>query len=247
MSSLDSIIIFNSDWNPDKDIGALRKIDIDSQHDPINIIRLFLPLTLEENAKFLSKHNVSVDKSMHNISHSHRDKLLIRGASDLFHELERFHRVSDHVSCMISSFESSLLQDVAQELMSVYLDGGRKMGDGHSIYLKVQRRGEGHGKIRLVVEESDTLLKEENWPCDFWSKLLKSRNPQWKFVSDPNKRKRKKVHYAETEDVKRSRKVVHDSNDVTSTVDDQKVVTSAKGQAGSPQFTPWIVAYFLLY
>lgn len=229
MSSLDSIIIFNSDWNPVNDIRALQKVILDSQHYQMNIIRLFSPLTVEENAMFLSKNNATVENSMHNISHCHRDKLLIRGASALFHELEKFHLIADQFSSMISSLNSSLLQDVAQEFISIYLESDRQMGDGPSIYLKFRRNSESRGKFRLVADELDTLLTEECWPHNFWSKLLNSRCPQWKFVSDSSKRKRKIVNYNETEDVKKLRKVVHDSIDVTSTGKNQKVVTSDKG------------------
>ncbi|KAL9673771.1 hypothetical protein QQ045_030033 [Rhodiola kirilowii] len=238
LSSVDAIIIHNSEWNPVNDIRALQRIVIDSQHDPIKVFRLFLPHTVEENAMILAKHNVTLDNSMYNINQSNRDKLLISGASDLFDELERLHHVAAPVSTLISSFEGSLLQDVVQELMKIFLQNERQMSDGLSICLKVQRGGGDHDKYHLVSDELTSPLSEEKWPREFWSKLVEGRNPQWKFVSSSNLRNRKRVRYDESENahsnksadvVKRRRKVVNDSTDITSAVANEKLVASDKG------------------
>uniref|UniRef100_A0A7N0TYD2 Helicase C-terminal domain-containing protein n=1 Tax=Kalanchoe fedtschenkoi TaxID=63787 RepID=A0A7N0TYD2_KALFE len=106
LSSVDAVIIHNSDWNPVNDVRALQKIVINSQHDPMNVFRLFLPQTVEENAMILAQHNVTIDT----INQSNRDKLLISGASDLFNELESFHHVAAPASTVISYMESSLVQ-----------------------------------------------------------------------------------------------------------------------------------------
>uniref|UniRef100_A0A7N0TWM5 Helicase C-terminal domain-containing protein n=2 Tax=Kalanchoe fedtschenkoi TaxID=63787 RepID=A0A7N0TWM5_KALFE len=233
LSSVDAVIIHNSDWNPVNDVRALQKIVINSQHDPMNVFRLFLPQTVEENAMILAQHNVTIDT----INQSNRDKLLISGASDLFNELESFHHVAAPASTVISYMESSLVQGAVQELMTKLFESGTQMGDGLTIHLKIQHNSD-RDKILFVPDELKSPFREKKWPHDFWSKLLDGRNPQWKYLSNSNSRNRKRVHYDESDEVqsnnsedvaKRRRRVVHGSTDITYVVENQKVVSSDNG------------------
>lgn len=233
LSSVDAIIIHNSEWNPVNDIRALQRIVIDSQHNPIKVFRLFMHQTVEENSMLLAKHSVTIDNSMHYITPSNRDKLLMNGASYLFDELERFHSVTAPVSTVYSSMEISLLQDVVDELMTLLLQNGREMVDGLSICLKVHRNEGDHGKYYLVSDELKTPL-EKKWPPDFWSELLEGRNPQWKYVSISNQRNRKRVRYDKSthsnsyksdDVVKSRRKVVNDKTYKASAIENEKAAS----------------------
>lgn len=48
LSTVDTAIIFNSEWNPANDLRALNKIAIDSQSEQIMIFQLYTSSTLEE-------------------------------------------------------------------------------------------------------------------------------------------------------------------------------------------------------
>jgi len=92
LSSVDTTIIFDSDWNPMNDIRSLQKLTLDSQFELIKTFRLYSPFTVEEKALILSRQGKTQDmdincpSSSRGLSHT----LLMWGASRLFDELRVF-------------------------------------------------------------------------------------------------------------------------------------------------------------
>ncbi|CAH9114333.1 unnamed protein product [Cuscuta epithymum] len=55
LSDIDSVILFNSDWDPANDFRALQKVSIDSKFEHLSIFRLYSSCTIEEKILILAK------------------------------------------------------------------------------------------------------------------------------------------------------------------------------------------------
>lgn len=68
LSHVDVVILFNSGWNPSADIRALHKINDDTNHEQLKVLRLYSAFTVEEKALFFSKQGAPLHSRMHNIN-----------------------------------------------------------------------------------------------------------------------------------------------------------------------------------
>ncbi|KAF8397710.1 hypothetical protein HHK36_016632 [Tetracentron sinense] len=248
LSSVDAVILFDSDWNPLNDIRALQKITIDSQYDQIKVFRLYSSCTVEEKVLILAKQGMTLDSNIPNISRSTSHMLLIWGASYLFNKLDEFHGTPGSGSNISS--EHSLLNDVIQELLTQLPENSVNTDASNcSIILKVQQSGATYLNNISLLGEVEMPLRDDELPHVFWTKLLEERYPQWRYSSGPSQRIRRKVQYCNEslkksevesdEVIKKRKKVVNTTNDPNSLKPSEenkrKVVAGDKeGASGTP-------------
>ncbi|KAL7198220.1 hypothetical protein ACSBR2_020685 [Camellia fascicularis] len=229
LSSVDAIVIFDSDLNPTNDLRALHKISIVSSSEPIKIFRLYSCCTVEEKLLDLATHDVTLDSNLQSISRSTSHMLLMWGASYLFNKLEEFHDSNTSTTGANVSSES-LVKDVAKEFLALVCQHCESTYTNNSRIMKVRYGGTAYSKNGSLLGES--LLGElktqltDGEPHVFWAKLLEGRCPQWRYSSGQSQRNRKRVHYfndspkkpeVKTDEVgKKRKKVVNNSADPAS-------------------------------
>ncbi|GFZ11392.1 hypothetical protein Acr_22g0007900 [Actinidia rufa] len=152
LSCVDTIILFDSDWDPLNDIRALEKITIDSQFEQLKVFRLYSSYTVEEKVLILAKQGLTLDSNIRNVSRSTCHMMLAWGALHLFNKLDDFHGYDALVSHSIITSEESYMSDVVSEFSALLPHNGRhprwKFLSGSSPQLK--RR----------TQRSDDLSKE---------------------------------------------------------------------------------------
>lgn len=233
LSSIDSIIIFDSDWNPMNDIRSLQKITLDSQFELIKIFRLYSTFTVEEKALILAKQCKSIDFNLQNINWSTSHMLLMWGASCLFDELKAFHDGETSASNVKSLFGRPFLKETMHEFSSLLSQDGEHVDSSNcSIFLKVQQNGATYqGNFSLLGELKLGLLDEE--PSQFfWTKLLDGKQFQWKYLNNSSQRSRKKVHHFDLVSevaAKKRRKVNNIVDQPSSKFEDEKLLAGNRG------------------
>lgn len=213
LSSIDAIIIFNSDWDPLNDIKALKRITIDSKFDEMNVFRLYSSCTVEEKVLILAKEGVILDIKIKDMKPSICHKLLSWGASYLFRKLDASNEFMASSLEIVNTAEQTLLEDVVQELLHLL---PRRSGDHNyvecsmakpsSMYVLKVQQNEGtycgvfslHGE--LIVQSKDNFsivrhLIDTEPPHIFWTNLLEDKQPRWKYMSSPMQRIKRKVKY----------------------------------------------------
>lgn len=220
LSSVDTVIIFGSDWSPMTDLRNLQRITLDSQSEQIKIFRLYSSCTVEEKVLILARQDKTLDSNLQNISRSTSHMLLMWGASYLFNKLSEFHSGNNPASGGITFFEQSL-QDVMQEFLNILSQNGKCSNISNSIILKItQNQGSYSGNFQLPGEQKIQLMDEEP-PYIFWKRLLQGKQPQWKYLSGSSQRNRKRAQHFDdlqkkpevgSDEVKKKRKKVANNN-----------------------------------
>ncbi|KAF7121226.1 hypothetical protein RHSIM_Rhsim13G0096400 [Rhododendron simsii] len=187
-SSVDSVVIFNGDWNPTNDIRALQKVSIGSSVEQIKVFRLYSPCTVEENVLVLATQDETLD--IQSISLSTIHMLLMWGASYLFNKLDEFH--GGNISTTSAS-STSILKDVAKEFLNVLFQDRENNHPNSSLVIQVQHSGGTYRKNVSLLGELKIQLPDGEEPTFFWTKLLEGRNPQWRYSSGQLPRNRKRV------------------------------------------------------
>jgi hypothetical protein len=193
LSSVDTVIIFDSDWTPMNNFKALQKITIDSQLEQIKLFRLYSSFTVEENVLILAKQN-KISDSLQNIIQSTCHMLLMLGVSQLFDNLDKFHGADTPAPSASSVSEQSLLKDVVKEFLSILQNGEDTGTTNTSMILRVQQIG-GIYSTSSLPSERTVLLLDEAQPHIFWTKLLEGKHLQWKYPFGSSQRNRKRVHH----------------------------------------------------
>ncbi|GAB4842887.1 hypothetical protein Ancab_012866 [Ancistrocladus abbreviatus] len=189
LSSVDAVIIFDSDWNPLNDLRALQRIKIDSKFEHINIFRFYSFCTIEENILILAKKEMTLD--IQSISRGTSHMLLMWGASYLFSKLDVFHCDNALDSSANLVPEDSLLWDVVQEFLSIL---AKHENVPCKFVSRVQPNGGIYGNTFSLGEQKVQLTIDE-LPHVFWGKLLDEGPRKWKFSSLSLPRNRKRVRY----------------------------------------------------
>ncbi|GAB2275172.1 hypothetical protein Dimus_009933 [Dionaea muscipula] len=193
LSSVDAVIIYNSDWNPLNDLRALQKITIESNMEQINVFRLYSFCTIEENMLALTKKQIGFGSNLQSVSVSSCHMLLMLGASYLFSKLDEFHLDNDPDVIAGIAFKDSFIRDVHQELFSLS-ENHRNEVSVKFISKAEQDEGKYQKSISLFGELTIQPAVQES-PHVFWGKLLDERHPRWKYLSSPPQRNRKRVQY----------------------------------------------------
>ncbi|KAK9168763.1 hypothetical protein Syun_000903 [Stephania yunnanensis] len=194
LSSVDFIILFDSDWNPLNDLKALQKISIESQFEELKVFRLYSAFAVEERVLVLAKNDVNtLESNLQNIHPTISQMLLCWGAYYLFSRLDGFHATSSSVPDV--AIEESFSDDVVQEFLNQLPNAGCMDMTNCSMISKVQQCGSRYYGDVSLPGESKGLSKNEESPQFFWTSLLAEKSPQWRFLSGPCPRVRRKTHY----------------------------------------------------
>lgn len=197
LSSIDSIIIYGSDFNPLNDLKALRKIKIGLQLKYVRIFRLYSPFTVEEKGLVLAKQSMITDSNSLNIMPSLSHSLLSWGVSFLFSRVDELQ----HDDCTSKSndrgtvFMDKVLLKFLTELSTDVEDRGKL---NSTIISKACMSGEFYSRnITLIGEREGVSSLDGNQP-KFWLNLLdgKSRCQSYKpievITEGTNKARRKR-------------------------------------------------------
>ncbi|XP_076916701.1 uncharacterized protein LOC143576511 isoform X2 [Bidens hawaiensis] len=226
LSSVDTIILFDSDWNPANDLRVLQRIAIDSHSEQIMTFRLYTSFTLEEQILRLAEHNVTITGKLQNLSRSTSDKLLMQGATYLFRKLDEFHSDSN------TSSEECWLNELMEEFLDLISYKSKNKDAGE---LKITRAKPVCGKNVMLPNESDGEP-----PHVFWKNLLTGRDPCWRYLSTnltPRQRSAKRPQYLEesprrtnvtNDDAGRKRKKITDITEPVASkpIIEESVITS---------------------
>ncbi|XP_077252881.1 uncharacterized protein LOC143892273 [Tasmannia lanceolata] len=198
LSGVDSIIIFDSDWNPLNDLRALQRINVDSPLEHLKVFRLYSSCTVEEKVLICAKQEMTLDSNIQNISCSISHMLLTWGASYLFNKLDEFHGHNSPSIGSKISYEQPLLNDTVLELLTQLpreVEADSINTSNCSVIMKVQNSGVAYPRNAYLHGEMEMLLTDEDVPHVFWTKLLDGRFPRWRYLSGSSQRARKKVQY----------------------------------------------------
>ncbi|KAI3831793.1 hypothetical protein MKX03_000135 [Papaver bracteatum] len=234
LSSVDIVILYDSDLNPYNDLKVLQKISIDSQHEQLKLFRLFSLCTLEEMVLIQAKQGVSIDPQ--NLNHSTIHQLLRWGAAYSFEQLVEFHDSSSSSNPIFSS------EHLVKELF------GPLTHDDSSVVVKVNQTGGTYSKDISLPGELEMQSVDKDLPHVFWTKLLNRKTPKWRYFPAASSSHRKRVRFfqgslekAEFHSdyvTKKRRKVLSGTNDAggrKSVVEDNRKVGASVVPIGSPR------------
>ncbi|KAL0409926.1 UNVERIFIED_CONTAM: Helicase protein MOM1 [Sesamum latifolium] len=202
LASIDSVIFFNSDWDPMNDFKALQKINLDSQFEQVKVFRLYSSYTVEEKVLILTKQGTTPEGNLMNMKQSTCQGLLTWGASYLFKKLDEFHNLHTLDTHSIISSGDLFVEDLFLELSTLLPNNENSdICKMNSFVLEVQLIGGTYSRnISLLGEVESTnnvsLVEEmvvKEPPYVFWANLLEGRNPRWKHFSNQSLRTRKGV------------------------------------------------------
>ncbi|PON42607.1 histone H3-K9 methyltransferase [Parasponia andersonii] len=195
LSSVDTVIIYASDWNPLIDVRALQKITLDSKPEQVTVFRLYSPYTLEEKVLILAKQGKFLDSKLENISLAISHMLLMWGASHQFKTLDEFHAEGLTASPAKSLSKEPSLEDIIQDFLQILSSNGKDSGS--STILNVPQVGGVYHSESPLFGELRSEVMDKVQPHLFWTQLLGGKHPQWKYISGSSQRNRKRVHYSE--------------------------------------------------
>nr|XP_029117149.1 uncharacterized protein LOC105033425 isoform X2 [Elaeis guineensis] len=196
LSSVDAIIIYNSDWNPLNDLRSLQKISLESQFEQVAVFRLYSSCTIEEKVLIFAKQDMILESNIQSISPSVSHSLLSWGASYLFSKLDELHQQENRNNCSENSSDNLLLDNVVLELLTkLSSKAGARDPSNCSILIKAQQSGASYSRNIMLVGEKDGISSLDKDPPSFWSHLLDGKYPQWRYISEPSQRSRRKVQH----------------------------------------------------
>lgn len=188
------------------DIRALQKIRIDSQLQPLKVLRLFSSFTVEEQILILAKQGVTLESNLENINRRTCHTLLNWGAHYLFDKLDLMHGCKAPDSHLNERTEESFLKDVFLELSAILPNKSEAIAPTSCSIISCIQQTEGAytsnslllGELELQSMENFLVVKQfmdNEPPHAFWTNLLEGRVHQWKYLPKPSARKRKTVQY----------------------------------------------------
>ncbi|KAG8387652.1 hypothetical protein BUALT_Bualt02G0043600 [Buddleja alternifolia] len=193
LSSLDIIVIYDSDWNPENDLRALQKISIDSTVDhQIKVFRLYSSYTVEERALVLAKQNLNLNNNLQTSSRAISDSLLMWGATRLFRKLDNYHAETSPDIDII--YGKSLLNEVTKEF-NLILSESRDDNDPNLAISKAKLNVVSYSTNTPMLGEAKIQFRDGEEPHMFWRNLLDGRSPKWKHLRGQSPRNRKRVQY----------------------------------------------------
>ena len=196
LSSVDTVILFDSDWDPQNDLRALQRMSISSQFEQLTVFRLYSSFTVEEKVLMLAKEGITLDSNIQLINQSTCHTLLRWGASYLFNKLDDLYDSGTSVVARDISSDQSILSDVICELSTLLACGSGDIDHhGWSFIVRVEQKG-GEYARNILLQGERVVKKLDNGLNVFsWSNLLEGRRPKWKFLSVSSQRIRKTVNH----------------------------------------------------
>ncbi|KAI4373541.1 hypothetical protein MLD38_011658 [Melastoma candidum] len=191
LSSIDVVIIFDSDWNPINDLRNLQKLSWESELKQVKVFRLYSPFTVEEKVLVCAKQGTTWDSKLLSANFSSSQMLLMWGASYLLKKLEEFHSISK--MSYISDSDKKLTENVVQEFLTLLESSREETIKSNCFITKVQVDVVGYTTEDLLQGESSLQLEYEESPHMFWSRLRNRKILRWKYILVSSQRNRKKV------------------------------------------------------
>ncbi|KAH9610761.1 hypothetical protein KSS87_004162, partial [Heliosperma pusillum] len=205
LSSVDFVILFNSDWCPINDMKCLRKMSIEPAVDHLNVLRLYSTNSLEEKILTLAKEGTSLESNLFNFSHNVSHVLLLWGATFLFTRLADFHSQCTSIASLNCLTEDELLGNVFDELL-VLLSCQDGKECSFSLISKVSEGTDQYHAGIIVPGDQNTPADGDIPPYVIWSSLLEEKSPKWRLLPRSSGKKRRRnefnvrsTHYTESE------------------------------------------------
>ncbi|TKY62142.1 Helicase protein MOM1 [Spatholobus suberectus] len=194
LSSVDTVILFDSDLDPQNDLRGLQRMSISSQFKQFTVFRLYTYFTVEEKVLMLAKEGIALDINARLISQSTYHTLLKWGTCYLFNKLDDLHASATFVSDPDIA-DQSILPDVICELSSQLACSADDTDcHGWSFISRIQQNGGEYARSILLLGER-IMKKLGSEPCSFSWSDLEGRHPRWKFLSVSSQRIRKTVRH----------------------------------------------------
>ncbi|KAL8040442.1 hypothetical protein ABFS82_10G095500 [Erythranthe guttata] len=199
LESIDTVIFFNSDWNPMNDLRSLQRINLHSQFEQVKVFRLYSSHTVEEKFLILAKQGIAPEGNILNIKKSTCYEMLTWDATHLFERLKKLHDFATPDIDSIISDEDSFVEDVFLELSGILPNNDTSnVCKDKSLILEVEQIEGGYPRnVSLLGEVDRSSLVEEGIvkepPHVFWIKLFEGRKFRWKYFSSQSSRIRKSV------------------------------------------------------
>ncbi|VFQ75015.1 unnamed protein product [Cuscuta campestris] len=197
LSAIDTVVLFDSDWDPVNDFRALQKITIDSKFEQLTVFRLYSSCTIEEKILILAKSGLTVDGRIQRLKQRTCHELLAWGASYLFSKRDDCHPRKN-----ITQLFKVLFDDVFSELLNL-LPGSNDNIDSASCsrILRVEQvAGAYTQNISLPIELETQLMEDSSVLAGllddgqmslFWTNLFEGRHqPMGRCLSDSSFRAR---------------------------------------------------------
>ncbi|KAK1290972.1 Helicase protein MOM1 [Acorus calamus] len=195
LSSVDTVIFFDSDWNPMNDLRALHKISIDSQFEQIKVFRLYTSFTVEEKVLALAKQGMTLESNIRSITPSVSHSLLMWGASHLFGRLDQLHEHGSQDISSETSTEQSFLNNVVLEVASELPGKDELDKRSPSFIVKVQQIAAMYSGNVSLFGELKLQLSDVEQPPVYWLRLLEGRHPSWIYIPQQSQLSRRKTHF----------------------------------------------------
>ncbi|PHT37753.1 hypothetical protein CQW23_21326 [Capsicum baccatum] len=146
LSGIDTIILFNSDWDPNNYLRSLQKITVNSKSEHIKVLRLYSYFTVEEKALVLAKQDMPID-NINSIKQAACQELLSWGASYLYNVQSSISKSSSEVDDLDFVFPE------LSRLMSTYCENSGY--NGCSKIVKVQKNGAAYSSEISLLAYTD--------------------------------------------------------------------------------------------
>lgn len=197
--SVNCIIIFDSDWNPQSDIQALLKVRFDPPVDHVTICRFYSPHSVEERALIAARRNADLDCNHRFFTLALCQKLLRWGVRKNFHFFDVISgrkdqdKGTDEMRCSGEHTKLLLGQDKSQVCSETYSNNPY-----WRTALYPREAGRYTQGLPLYGETDEELAEEDTVsPTDFWLDILKDRQIESQGAQGRELRARKKVQYCE--------------------------------------------------
>ncbi|XP_057864196.2 uncharacterized protein LOC131072142 isoform X2 [Cryptomeria japonica] len=199
LSSIDVVIIFDSDWIPLNDLRALQRTHIDTKVEHLKVFRFYSPYTVEERSLIAAKLDIEFDTNLENFNATICQQMLRWGVTNLFENYDKFHGSGGPLLGSQCLYSYANLQMLVDEMSGNTL-GSPSLDDTLWVSLvpKVSRT-HGYGKgINLFGESEDQLEAERKIPSNvFWTDILNTRQVDPEYSSRRQQRLKRKVQYSE--------------------------------------------------
>ncbi|KAL0460716.1 UNVERIFIED_CONTAM: Helicase protein MOM1 [Sesamum latifolium] len=184
------------------------------------------------------------------------NSLLSWGALHLFNKLEEYHADSNSTSALNFSSEHLLLNEVTKEFQAI-LSESCEDTDSNAVISKVKLGVGSYSSDIPLIGEAQVQLKDGEEPHVFWKNLLDGKNPQWKHLTGPCPRNRKRVHYLDgspskpeiekVDVVKKRKKLVNENLDPTLAKETQVAVSKGGNRYQTLTLSPNDGSLFCIY
>ncbi|MCO5569979.1 hypothetical protein L7F22_023693 [Adiantum nelumboides] len=199
LQSVNCIVIFDSDWNPQTDIQSLLRMYSPGDLEHTTICRFYCTHTVEERVLISARRQSDLDSNHHNFTLALCQKLLRWGASKNFELFDTYLRgevkPTDEVMYSTDMINFFLGKEVVGSSDGLYV-----VNTFWETALFPRRANEYSKGLSLHEEKNEELAEEERVSAtEFWSDLLKDRQAEAPDVQVRGLRARKRVQYHEAD------------------------------------------------